>query len=274
MATGNPASPKPPPLPPIQPPRALSALPLQKRAAEIVRRLAAEYPASRIALDHRDAYQLLVATILAAQCTDERVNQVTPALFARFPDGEALAGAGLAELEELVKSTGFYRNKARALSGLGQALAARHGGQVPRSMAALVDLPGVGRKTANVVLGNAFGDNVGVVVDTHVHRVSRRLGLTAQDKPEAIEADLMAIVPQADWTRFSHLLIDHGRQVCKAQAALRRLRAGGSLPLGRDLTPRGEPCPTRDPVSPSSPEPPPGSAPPPPAPWRGTASRW
>jgi len=187
------------------------------RTAEILARLQALYPESRTALDHRNAYELLVATILAAQCTDQRVNQVTPALFARFPDGMALARAGLPELEELVRSTGFYRNKARALQGLGQALAAGHGGAVPRSMEALVALPGVGRKTANVVLGSAFGDNVGVVVDTHVHRLSRRLGLTAFDEPEKIEQDLMALVPQADWTLWSHLLIDHGRQVCKAR---------------------------------------------------------
>jgi endonuclease-3 len=158
-----------------------------------------------------------VATILSAQCTDKRVNEVTPELFRRMPSARHYAEAPLATLEELVKTTGFFRNKARALKGLGQALVAEHGGRVPETMEELRELPGVGRKTANVVLGNAFGKNVGVVVDTHVQRLSRRLGLTDQTDPEKIERDLMALVPQEAWTLWAHLLIDHGRKVCKAR---------------------------------------------------------
>ncbi|MBX6364500.1 MAG: endonuclease III [Gemmatimonadetes bacterium] len=189
---------------------------LRERTAEIVRRLRAEYPDARCSLDHQDAYQLLVATILSAQCTDERVNQVTPALFARYPDADALAGARTEELEALIRSTGFYRNKAKSLLGMAAALVERHGGRVPADMDALVKLPGVGRKTANVVLGNAFGMAAGVVVDTHVKRLSARLGLTAHTDPETIEADLMDIVAREDWTDLSHLFIYHGRAVCKA----------------------------------------------------------
>ena len=179
-----------------------------------------EHPDAHTALAHRDAFELLVATILSAQCTDKRVNEVTPALFRRFPTPRDLAGASLAELEELVRTTGFYHNKARALLGLGQALVTEHGGKVPASMEELRRLPGVGRKTANVVLGNAFGQNVGVVVDTHVQRLSRRLGLTAETDPEKIERDLMDLVPQRDWTLWSNLLIAHGRKVCQARRPL------------------------------------------------------
>jgi endonuclease-3 len=186
------------------------------RVAEILARLRGHYHDARTALDHRNAFELLAATILAAQCTDKRVNEVTPALFARFPTPRALAVASLEELEELVRTTGFFRNKARALLGLGQALVAA-GGEVPRTMDELRALPGVGRKTANVVLGNAFGLNVGVVVDTHVQRLSRRLGLTADTDPEKIERDLMGVVPQDDWALWSNLLIAHGREVCKAR---------------------------------------------------------
>ena len=186
------------------------------RAAEIVRRLRAEYPDARCSLDHENAYQLLVATILSAQCTDERVNQVTPALFARYPTAEDLAAARQEELEELIRSTGFYRSKAKSLLGMANALVERHGGQVPDTMDALVELPGVGRKTANVVLGNAFGKAEGVVVDTHVTRLSNRLGLTRHRDPEKIEADLMACVAREDWTDLAHLFIYHGRAVCKA----------------------------------------------------------
>ncbi|HEX5760125.1 MAG TPA: endonuclease III [Thermoanaerobaculia bacterium] len=189
----------------------------RRRAAEIDARLRAEYPDSRTALRHRTPLELLVATILSAQCTDQRVNEVTPALFRRYPSAELYAAAPLGELEEMVKSTGFFRNKARALKGLGQALAAEHGGRVPETMEELRALPGVGRKTANVVLGNAFGKNVGVVVDTHVQRLSRRLGLTDETDPEKIELDLMELVPREEWTLWSHLLIDHGRNVCKAR---------------------------------------------------------
>lgn len=199
------------------PRRRESARARRERTATILDRLAREYPDATCALIHANPFQLLVATILSAQCTDEQVNRVTPALFARFPDAAALAGADLAEVEALVHSTGFFRNKARALVGLGQALVADHDGQVPATMAELVRLPGVGRKTANVVLGNAFGRDEGIVVDTHVARLSRRLGLAAGDSPEAIERELMALVPRDAWTLWAHLLIFHGRQVCPAR---------------------------------------------------------
>jgi endonuclease III len=197
-----------------------SARARRQRTGEILARLCREHPDAHTALAHRDAFELLVATILSAQCTDKRVNEVTPALFRRFPTPRDLAGASLAELEELVRTTGFYHNKARALLGLGQALVTEHGGKVPASMEELRRLPGVGRKTANVVLGNAFGQNVGVVVDTHVQRLSRRLGLTAETDPEKIERDLMDLVPQRDWTLWSNLLIAHGRKVCQARRPL------------------------------------------------------
>ena len=190
------------------------------RAAELLDALHAQHPDAHIELDYTTPLELLVATILSAQCTDKRVNEVTPALFRRFPTPRDLAGASLAELEELVRTTGFYHNKARALLGLGQALIAEHGGKVPATMEELRRLPGVGRKTANVVLGNAFGQNVGVVVDTHVQRLSRRLGLTAETDPEKIERDLMDLVPQRDWTLWSNLLIAHGRKVCQARRPL------------------------------------------------------
>lgn len=189
----------------------------RRRTAEIDARLRAAYPDSRTALDHRNPLELLVATILSAQCTDKRVNEVTPALFRRYPSARHYAEAPLADLEEMVRTTGFFRNKAKALKGLGQALTADHGGRVPDTMEELHALPGVGRKTANVVLGNAFGKNVGVVVDTHVQRLSRRLGLTDETDPEKIERDLMELVPQEEWTLWSHLLIYHGRGVCKAR---------------------------------------------------------
>ena len=189
----------------------------RERVAEIIARLHREDPNPRIALDFETPLQLLVATILAAQSTDVQINKVTPALFRRYPAARDYAGADLAELEEFVKSTGFFHNKARALKNLGQALLAGHDGEVPARMDALVELPGVGRKTANVILGNAFGLNEGIVVDTHVHRLSRRLGLTREDDPVKIERDLTAVVPRAEWTLFSLLLIDHGRQTCKAR---------------------------------------------------------
>jgi endonuclease-3 len=187
------------------------------RTAEIAARLSGAYPGTRIALDFRSPFELLVATVLAAQCTDQRVNAVTPALFRRFPTARDLAAADIAELEELVRTTGFYRNKARAIKALSQALTDDHNGEVPPRMEDLRQLPGVGRKTANVVLGNAFGMNEGVVVDTHVQRLARRLGLTQQTEPEKIEADLMKLVPREAWTTFANLLIDHGRKTCKAR---------------------------------------------------------
>jgi endonuclease III len=180
-------------------------------------RLKREYPDASCALHHGDAYQLLVATILSAQCTDARVNLVTPAFFARYPSPEALARADRGEVEELIRSTGFFRNKARSLIGMAQALVADHRGEVPRTMEKLQDLPGVGRKTANVVLGNAYGINEGVTVDTHVTRLSRLLGLTRHEDAVKIEQDLMLLFPREDWALLSHLLIFHGRQVCIAR---------------------------------------------------------
>ncbi|HEX3129482.1 MAG TPA: endonuclease III [Thermoanaerobaculia bacterium] len=187
------------------------------RTGEILARLRAEYPDSRCSLDFESPLQLLVATVLAAQCTDERVNAATPALFRRCPTAKHYAEIPIGELEELVRTTGFYRNKARSVQNLGRTLVAEHGGEVPATMDQLKALPGVGRKTANVVLGNAFGKNEGVVVDTHVQRLSRRLGLTAETDPEKIERDLIPLIPREDWTLWSHLLIDHGRKVCKAR---------------------------------------------------------
>jgi endonuclease-3 len=187
------------------------------RTEEILGRLEAEYPDAHCALDHRSPLELLVATILSAQCTDKRVNMVTPALFARYPTAADYADAELAELEEMIRSTGFFRNKAKSLRGLGQALVEEHGGQVPSEMAALVKLPGTGRKTANVVLGNAFGLDEGVVVDTHVGRISRLLGLTEERDAVKVERDLMELVPRKSWTIWSHLLIYHGRAVCVAR---------------------------------------------------------
>ncbi|MES1243515.1 MAG: endonuclease III [Acidobacteriota bacterium] len=187
------------------------------RTAGILARLRAEYPDSRCSLDFESPLQLLVATVLAAQCTDERVNQATPALFRRCPTARHYAEIPIEELEELVRTTGFYRNKARSVQNLGRTLVASHGGEVPATMDELKALPGVGRKTANVVLGNAFGKNEGVVVDTHVQRLSRRLGLTEETDPEKIERDLIPLIPREDWTLWSHLLIDHGRKVCKAR---------------------------------------------------------
>ncbi|HEX6306578.1 MAG TPA: endonuclease III [Longimicrobiales bacterium] len=188
----------------------------RERTSEILRRLHTAYPDAKCSLDHRNAYELLTATILSAQCTDERVNMVTPALFRRYPAPEDLAGARTEELEELIRPTGFFRNKSKSLLGMAAALVERHGGAVPADMDALVRLPGVGRKTANVVLGNAFGMNEGVVVDTHVRRVSGRLGLTRETDPEKIEPDLMKLVDRSEWTDLPHLLIYHGRAICRA----------------------------------------------------------
>ena len=175
------------------------------------------YPQAHCELDYGNALQLAVATILSAQCTDKRVNMVTPALFARYPDATALASADQGELEELVKSTGFYRNKAKNIIGMAKALVDRHGGDVPRSMSELVALPGIGRKTANVILGNAFGMNEGIVVDTHVARLSARFGLTTQTDAVKIEQALMPLFPRDTWAMLSHLMIWHGRRVCEAK---------------------------------------------------------
>jgi endonuclease-3 len=180
------------------------------------------YPDAECALHHGNAFELLCATILSAQCTDARVNLVTPTLFARYPTAFELAQARPVDVEEIIKSTGFFRNKTRSLIGMAQALVAEHGGEVPRTMAELRKLPGVGRKTANVILGNAYGVNEGVTVDTHVARLSGLLGLTRETDPEKIEQELMRQFPQEDWALLSHLLIFHGRQVCIA----RRPRCG------------------------------------------------
>src|SRR5688500_7723203 len=176
------------------------------------------YPGARCSLDYINPLELLVATILSAQCTDERVNIVTKSLFKKYRNAKAYAEAAPEALEKDIQSTGFYRNKTKSLRGMGTALVERHGGKVPRTMEELTHLPGVGRKTANVVLGNAFNENVGVVVDTHVTRVSNRLGLTrhAVDAVK-IEQDLIQVVPQQEWTLFSHLLIHHGREICQAR---------------------------------------------------------
>jgi endonuclease III len=188
-----------------------------RRAPEILTRLIAAYPDAHCALDHRNAYELLCATILSAQCTDARVNIVTPVLFERYPTPEALARARPADVEAIINSTGFFRNKTRSLIGMAQALVADHGGEVPRTMEELRVLPGVGRKTANVILGNAYGINEGITVDTHVTRLSRLLGLTRQDDPAKLEQDLMPLFPRDHWALVSHLLIFHGRQVCIAR---------------------------------------------------------
>ncbi|MEX2178999.1 MAG: endonuclease III [Gemmatimonadaceae bacterium] len=200
--------------------RGRRAAPPAERAPEIYRRLAREYPDATCALDHRNPYELLVATILSAQCTDKRVNMVTPALFAKYPDAAALSIADTDELEAVIRSTGFFRTKTKNLLGMSRAVTERHGGAVPDSMDALVALPGVGRKTANVVLGNAFGRDEGVVVDTHVSRLSQRLALSRNDDPVKIEQDLMALFPRTHWTMLAHLLISHGRAICDARRPL------------------------------------------------------
>lgn len=188
----------------------------RRRALRIVRRLAAAYPDARCALDFRTPFELLVATILSAQCTDKKVNEVTPALFARYPTPQALAAAPPADVEAMIRPTGFYRQKARAIQATARELAERFGGRVPGTMEELLTLHGVARKTANVVLGNAFGVP-GLTVDTHMKRVNSRLGLTTHDDPVKIERDLMALIPQAEWTAYSHRVIHHGRVCCDAR---------------------------------------------------------
>jgi endonuclease-3 len=187
------------------------------RAAQLAQLLAEAWPDARVELDHENAYQLLVATILAAQSTDKTINTITPALFVKYPDANALAQADQTELEKLIVKSGFFRNKAKHLIGMAQAVVTRHGGEIPRTMDELCALPGVARKTANVVLGSALGIDVGVVVDTHVTRLAARLGLTTHTDPVKIEHDLMAILPKEQWTPFAHRLIWHGRRVCIAK---------------------------------------------------------
>ena len=198
-------------------PRALRGDALRAHAREIQRRLALEYPDAHCELDHRDAFELAVATVLSAQCTDKRVNMVTPELFRRWPDAAALAAAPIGEIEEVIKSTGFFRNKAKSIQGLARLLVTEHGGEIPSTMDELVLLPGIGRKTANVVLGNAFGMNEGVVVDTHVARLSARFGLTKETDAVRIERALMPLFERETWAQLSHLMIWHGRRTCDAR---------------------------------------------------------
>lgn len=188
----------------------------RKRLRAIAEALERTMQHPKMELDHRSPWELLVATILSAQCTDQRVNQVTPSLFQRYRTATEMAAANLPELEELIRSTGFFKNKAKHLIACGKAVTERFGTQVPRTMEELITLPGVGRKTANVILGNAFGQP-GVVVDTHVKRVSKRLGLTKSDNPDLVEQDLQQLMPKSQWTAFSQRLLLHGRYVCLAR---------------------------------------------------------
>ncbi|MDH5234360.1 MAG: endonuclease III [Gemmatimonadota bacterium] len=190
---------------------------LRAHAQEIRRRLAAAYPDAHCELEYRNPFELAVATVLSAQCTDKRVNMVTPDLFTRWPDAAALAQAPVAEIEDVIRSTGFFRNKAKSLSGLARAVVAAHDGRLPGTMDDLVALPGVGRKTANVVLSNAFGVHEGIVVDTHVARLAVRLGLTRATDPVRIERALTPLFDRPSWGMLSHLLIWHGRRVCEAR---------------------------------------------------------
>jgi endonuclease III len=188
-----------------------------ERVAAILDALEKAYPKAVCALNHRNAWELLVATILSAQCTDVRVNLATPALFAAFPTPKAMAAASLPELEELIRTTGFFRNKAKSIQGAGRVITEEFGGEVPKTMEELLRVPGAARKTANVVLGSWYGIAVGVVVDTHVLRISRRLELTKETTPEKVEKDLMRVIPQDHWIDFSHEVIYHGRQICIAR---------------------------------------------------------
>lgn len=194
----------------------MALIPQQRRARLANKALAKLYPDAHCALTHQSPLQLLVATILSAQCTDARVNMVTPALFEKCPDAKAFAEADLRELEQMIKSTGFFRNKAKNIKECCRAIVAEHGGKVPDTLEELVKLPGIGRKTANVVLGDAFGVP-GITVDTHVGRLSRRIGLTNHTDPVKVEHDLMKLIPKKAWTIFSHRMIFHGRQVCFAR---------------------------------------------------------
>src|SRR4051812_39049001 len=187
------------------------------QAARVVRRLKADYPAATCALENETPFELLVATILSAQCTDERVNMVTPELFRRWPTAREMADAPIKQLEKVIQSTGFFRNKAKNIKAASRDIVDKHGGDVPRTMEEMVALAGVGRKTANVVLGTAFGMATGVVVDTHVTRLSQRLGLTEHTDPTKIEQDLMRLLPKREWIDFAHRMIHHGRQICTAR---------------------------------------------------------
>jgi endonuclease-3 len=211
-----------------------SAAAMRDRAQRLLAGLQSNYPNAVCALDHRNAFELLIATILSAQCTDARVNLVTPELFRQFPTPALMAAASQQEIEALVKSTGFYRNKAKSILGASRLITERFAGSVPRTMEELLQLPGVARKTANVVLGTAYGMNEGVVVDTHVGRLSARMGLTRHADPVKIERDLMKLFEQRHWTQLSHLLIHHGRKVCTARKAMCE-----NCPLSEDCPMRG-----------------------------------
>lgn len=190
---------------------------MSKKVSTILSRLGKHYSEAKIALNFKGPFQLLVATILSAQCTDVRVNMTTPALFKKYGTAEEMAKAPIGDLEQLVRSTGFYKNKAKNIKGAAEMIVSKHGGQVPKTMDELLELPGVARKTANVVLQNAWDIRVGVVVDTHVGRLSRRLGMTKEKDPKKVEQDLMKKVPQKDWTNIAFWLIDHGRAICDAR---------------------------------------------------------
>jgi endonuclease-3 len=190
---------------------------VRDRAAAVLAELRRLYPDAHCALDFQSPFELLVATILSAQCTDVRVNMVTPALFKRYPTPTKMAAAEQGDIETLIRSTGFFRNKAKSIKGAATRIAEQHDSEVPATMDELLQLPGVARKTANVVLGNAFGINVGMVVDTHIGRLSKRLGFTKSENPIIVERDLMALFPQETWCQLAHLLIYHGRQVCAAR---------------------------------------------------------
>ena len=192
----------------------------KKRVRKIIRLLKAAYPDAKCSLNHSNPLELLIATILSAQCTDERVNMVTPGLFSKYRSCSDYANADRADLEAEIRSTGFFSNKAKSIQGAAKMVCEKFGGRVPDTMDELLSLPGVARKTANVVLGNAYGIAAGVVVDTHVARLSARLGLTEQKQPDKIEKDLMQLVPKIDWVDFPHLMIYHGRKVCKARTPL------------------------------------------------------
>src|SRR5713101_2574654 len=217
-----------------------------QRINTLVERLAAAYPEATCSLDHQSPFELLVSTILSAQCTDERVNMVTPALFAKYRRPEDYLAVPAEELEQDIRSTGFYRNKAKSIRGAAQLLVDRFGGEMPRTMEEMLALPGVARKTANVVLGTAYGLAEGIAVDTHVRRLSGRLGLTEHDDPVKIERDLMAFVPRDGWISISHRLILHGRQVCHARkpecarCTLADLCPSASLASGQQSAGRGE----------------------------------
>jgi endonuclease-3 len=192
----------------------------KRRAQRLYKKLEATYPDATCALSHRNTYELLVATILSAQCTDERVNKVTPELFKAYPTVHALAQAPQSDIEKYIQTTGFYRNKAKSLKGAAERIVEDHDGEVPDTIEELTRLPGVARKTANVILGNIFNKNMGVVVDTHVQRLAYRLGLSQKKDAKKIELDLMALFPRKKWTMLAHLLIFHGRQICKARSPI------------------------------------------------------